>query len=150
MHTCKHACIYIYINKVSYRYLHTPYAHALKRVRSVVYAKPKPFSNTKNIVNFAQKVRRSLPRQRQAQRCQAMTIQPLEVKTITTPITANLQGMVALFGTCETTIRKLTAEGAIRRAKLGDSDQATAIYFVQDMVDYLTAQIQTPKGTPQS
>jgi hypothetical protein len=74
-----------------------------------------------------------------------MTVQPLTVKTAPVPITANMAGMVSLFGICETTIRTLAAEGVIRRAKLGDTPQAATVYFVADMVEYLAAQtIETP------
>jgi hypothetical protein len=68
-----------------------------------------------------------------------VTVQPLEIKTIPAPITANMAGMVKLFGVHEHLIRDLVRQGTIRKVKLGESMQATSVYFVQDMIDHLAS-----------
>jgi len=76
-----------------------------------------------------------------------VTVQPLEIKTIPAPITANMAGMVKLFGVHEHLIRDLVRQGTIRKVKLGGSMQATSVYFVQDLLDYLVSRATpTQKG----
>ena len=66
-----------------------------------------------------------------------MKIEQIEKKSISTPITASLDGMQKLFGMPAHTVRRLAKEGAIRRVKLGEGKQSPSLYFVQDMIEYL-------------
>ncbi len=64
-------------------------------------------------------------------------ISTFELKTAVVPLWATANDIRSLFGVSATALNRLVGSGDVRKKKLGDADQAGAVYRVADMLDFL-------------
>ena len=68
-----------------------------------------------------------------------MSVETFELKTVVCPLWAPAKGIRELFGIAPTALGRLVEAGEVRKRKVGDSDQAGAVFRVADVLEWLEA-----------